>query len=178
MAVPAAAPRLDTGDLQGGLVRMIDRYHADGTLTGDADEDAFVAGSPTAVLLGLLFDQRVRAEFAFTGPKRLHDRIGHLDFAQIAEIAPETLAEQFAILPAVHRFTNKMADMTAKLALHVRDEMGGDPSNLWNDGCDAATLSKRVKALPGFGKDKSKKLVYVLHYFGLRDFSGEMGSAR
>ncbi len=176
MPVPTAAPPLDTGDLEGGLVRMMERYHTDGTLTGESEEDAFVADSATAALLGLLFDQRVRAEFAFTGPKRLHDRLGHLDLVQISGMAPDALAEQFAILPAVHRFTNKMADMTVKLAVHVRDEMNGDPSALWNDGCDAATLSKRVKALPGFGKDKSKKMVYVLHYFGFRDFSGEMGA--
>ena len=44
---------------------------AEGTLTGDADEDAFIAASPTAALLGLLYDQRVRAEIAFTGAKRL-----------------------------------------------------------------------------------------------------------
>jgi uncharacterized HhH-GPD family protein len=175
MPVPAAAPPLDTGDLEGGLVRMMDRYHAEGTLTGEADEDAYVAASPTAALLGLLFDQRVRAEFAFTGPKRLHDRLGHLDLARIAQMDPEALAEQFAVQPAVHRFTNKMADMTVKIAGYVAEHLDGDPARLWNDGCDAATLAKRIKALPGFGKDKSKKMVYVLHYFGFRDFSGEMG---
>ena len=62
---------LDYGDLDGGLVRMMERHRTDGTLTGDVEADAFLRASPEAVLLGLLFDQRVRAESAFTGPERV-----------------------------------------------------------------------------------------------------------
>ena len=49
----------------------------------------------------------------------------------------------------------------------------GDAANLWNDGADFAAVEKRVRKLPGFGKEKAQKLRYVLHYFGHRDFSGE-----
>ena len=52
-------------------------------------------------------------------------------------------------------------------------EHDGDAANLWNDGCDSATLARRVKKLPGFGKLKAKKMRYVLHYFGHRDFSDD-----
>jgi uncharacterized HhH-GPD family protein len=172
---PMPVPPLDYGSLEGGLVRMMDRYHDEGTLTGDPDEDAFVSGDPVAALLGLLFDQRVRAEFAFTGPKRLHERLGHLDLARIAEMDAGALAEQFAVQPAVHRFTNKMAEMTVTLAQHVTHEMDGDATRLWSDGADAETVSKRARKLPGFGAQKAHKLRFVLHYFGLRDFSGELG---
>lgn len=162
---------LDYGDLEGGLVRMMERYRETGTLTGDAAEDAFVARHPEAALLGLLFDQRVRAEFAFTGPKRLHDRLGHLDLTRIAAMPLDELQAQFAVLPAVHRFTNMMADLTHRLAAVMVEEYDGRPERLWNDGADAETLARRVRKLPGFGVDKAKKLKYVLHYFGYRDFA-------
>ena len=162
---------LDYGDLEGGLVRMMERYRTDGTLTGDPSADAFLRASPEAVLLGLLFDQRVRAEFAFTGAQRLHERLGHLDLARIAAHDPDALRAVFAQPLAVHRFTNTMAETTQKMAAAVVERFDGRAAALWDDGADAETVARRVRTLPGFGVDKAKKMRYVLHYFGHRDFS-------
>lgn len=162
---------LDYSHMKGGLVRMMDRFKKEGTLTGDLEADDFLRSRPNAALLGLLYDQRVRAEFAFTGPQRLHDRLGHLKMAPIAEMDPDAFKEVFSQKPAVHRFTNKMADTTQENARILCEEYDGDASNLWNDGADFATIQKRVRKLPGFGKQKSAKIKYVLHYFGYRDFS-------
>ena len=167
-------PSLDYSEISGGLGRMLDRYHAKGTFTGDATEDAFLREYAAAALLGLLFDQRVRAESAFTGPRRLYDRIGHLDMRRLAEFDAETLRGVFAPPPlAVHRFSNKMADYTRMVAQVIVRDYDGKAANLWNDGADSQTIRKRVQALPGFGPGKSAKMKYVLHYFGYRDFSGE-----
>lgn len=164
---------LDYGDLKGGLVRMMERFKEEGTLTGDPDADAYLREDGNAALLGLLYDQRVRAEYAFTGPHRLRDRLGHLDMPKIAAYEPEAFRALFAEQPAVHRFTNKMADTTQQIAQILTDEHGGDATALWNDGADARTVAKRVQKLPGFGKQKAGKMKFVLHYFGHRDFSGE-----
>ncbi len=162
---------LDWGNLQGGLVRMMGRFRKGGTLTGDPGDDQFLHDHPNAVLLGLLYDQRVRAEYAFTGPIRLHERLGHLDAAKIAAMPFDDFQPLFAEQPAVHRFTNKMAENTQKVAGILADEYDGDAANLWNDGAGVATIEKRVRKLPGFGKGKASKIRYVLHYFGHRDFS-------
>lgn len=164
-------PPLDYSHMKGGLVRMMERYHAEGTLTGDAEADAFLSARPNAALLGLLYDQRVRAEYAFTGAIRLHDRLGHLDMAKIAATEVETLQTLFAEKPAVHRFTNVMADRTHGVATIIAEQYDGDAANLWNDGVDFDTIKKRIIKLPGFGKEKAAKMRYVLHYFGFRDFS-------
>jgi uncharacterized HhH-GPD family protein len=79
----------------------------------------------------------------------------------------------FAEKPAVHRFTNKMAENTQKVARILADEYDGNAANLWNDGADLSTLEKRLKKLPGFGPAKASKIKYVLHYFGHRDFSDD-----
>ncbi|MCY4224359.1 MAG: hypothetical protein OXF06_05925 [Bacteroidetes bacterium] len=162
---------IDFSSVGGGLGRMMERFADSGTLTGDASEDAFIAASPTAAILGLLFDQRVRAEVAFTGAKRLHDRIGHLDLALIAEMNEEELRDVFAESPAVHRFSNKMADTTQKVARYIVDQYDGKPEKMWNDGSPIEVIEKRIKAMPGFGPGKAAKIKYVLHYFGFRDFS-------
>ena len=164
---------LDYGDLKGGLVRMMERFKEEGTLTGDEAADAYLREDANAALLGLLYDQRVRAEYAFTGPHRLRERLGHLDMEQVAAMDGEVFRELFARQPAVHRFTNKMADTTQAVAGILADEYGGDAAWLWNDGADVPTIEKRVRRLPGFGKQKAAKMKYVLHYFGHRDFSDE-----
>ena len=170
---PRDVPPLDYGHFDGGLVRMLNRYHTEGTLTGDPEADQYLRDDPNAALLGLLYDQRVRAEYAFTGPHRLRDRLGHLDVKKIAAMDPEELRERFAEKPAVHRFTNVMADHTHAIARILAEKYDGNAANLWNDGADFPEIEKRVLALPGFGKQKAMKLKYVLHYFGHRDFSGE-----
>lgn len=162
---------IDYSHLEGGLARMMDRYAQEGTLTGDRAADDYIRNSANAALLGLLYDQRVRAEYAFMGPQRLHEKLGHLDMARIAAHDPEAFKVLFAEPPAVHRFTNKMADITQELAGIIAEKYAGDAAGLWNDGAPFEVIRKRVQALPGFGAQKSEKMKYVLHYFGFRDFS-------
>ncbi len=164
---------IDYSHLEGGLVRMMNRFKEEGTLTGDLSADEFLRANANAALLGLLFDQRMRAESAFTGPMRLKERLGHLDLTKIARMDVEELRAHFADKPAVHRFTNKMAETTHALAAMITEEYDGRAENIWNDGAAFAVVEKRVRKLPGFGPQKAEKMKYVLHYFGFRDFSEE-----
>ncbi len=164
---------LDYGDLEGGLVRMMNRFRNEGSMTGNDQADAFLRSNGEAALLGMLYDQRVRAEFAFTGPLRLRERLGHLDMKRIAAMSGEDLRVVFAEKPAVHRFTNKMADQTRAVAAIVTDRYEGEACNLWNDGVAFPVIHARILALPGFGPQKAFKMRFVLHYFGHRDFSDE-----
>ena len=170
---PNTIKQLDYSHFKGGLVRMLDRFNEQGTFTGDVEADDYLRRDANAALLGLLYDQRVRAEYAFTGPHRLRDRLGHLDMNKLAAMDLEALRQCFAEKPAVHRFTNTMADYTHAIARILADEYHGDAANLWNDNTDFPTIEQRVVRLPGFGAQKSAKMKYVLHYFGYRDFSDE-----
>jgi uncharacterized HhH-GPD family protein len=171
-SVPAVTvTHIDYSHLKGGLVRMMNRFKKEGTLTGELGADDFIRSVPAAALLGMLYDQRMRAEHAFTGPMRLKERLGHLEFPKIARMDLETLQSLFARTPAVHRFTNTMAAYTHGIAQIVTDKYGGDPARLWNDGADFPTIEKRMLELPGFGPQKAAKMKYVLHYFGYRNFS-------
>ena len=164
---------LDYSHFDGGLVRMMNRFLEEGTLTGDFEADEAIRASGNVALLGLLYDQRVRAESAFTGPLRLRERLGHLDMRKIADADPDEFRELFAESPAVHRFTNKMAETTQQVARIIADEYDGDATNMWNDGADYDVLKKRLRKLPGFGELKAMKMKFVLHYFGFRDFADD-----
>lgn len=160
----------DYSALEGGLVRMLDRLAAEGTATKDRDADQYLRDEPGAVVLGLLYDQRVLAETAFLGPYRLRQRLGHLDMRRIADMDRDAFAAVFAESPAVHRFTNKMVDTTQAVARAIADDYGGDAARLWADG-DNAAVERRLRKLPGFGPQKAQKLKFCLYYFGWRDLS-------
>jgi len=83
----------------------------------------------------------------------------------------EILIEKFVEKPAVHRFTNVMAERTKSIAQIVVDQYDGQSENMWNADVPFSIIQKRLIELPGFGKMKAMKMKFVLHYFGYRDFS-------
>ncbi|MBO6576690.1 MAG: hypothetical protein JJ896_13760 [Rhodothermales bacterium] len=162
---------MDYGTLDGGLVRMMNRFWAEGTLTGEPEEDLYLRSNANAVLFGMLYDQRMLAEQAFMGARRLHERLGHLDPGKIAQHDPDEFRTLFAQTPAVHRFTNKMAAYTQQVAQVLVDQYDGDAGNIWAEDRSADEVAKLLEKLPGFGKMKAYKMRFALHYFGWRDFS-------
>ncbi len=163
----------DYSYLEGGLVRMLNRMKTEGTATKDLEADAFLRENANAVLIGLLFDQRVLAETAFIGPLKLRERLGHFDLRRLADHDPDDFKRLFSEPPAVHRFTNVMADRTQAVARVLADEYDGDASSIWSDGADAATIEKRIQKLPGFGPLKAKKLKHALFYFQNVDITAD-----
>ncbi len=126
----------------------------------DSDEaNALIASDAMALLIGFALDQQVSVQKAFSGPLAVKERLGSLD--------PETLAGAdlepvFREKPAVHRFPGAMAKRVHELAVHVRDEYGGEAARVWTDAADARELRSNIAALPGFGEMKIKALGAVL----------------
>lgn len=131
------------------------------TITGDSAADTLLDTDPFALLVGMLLDQQVPMETAFAGPRKLHERLGHLDPARIAEADPEEFAAIVAEKPAVHRYPGSMAKRIQALSAHLVAEYDGNVTALWTD-VDGATLLKRLKGLPGFGEQKAKIFLALL----------------
>jgi hypothetical protein len=55
-----------------------------------------------------------------------------------------------------------MAGRVHDLAVHIRDEYGGDAARVWSDAADTDDLRARLAALPGFGEMKVGSLGAVL----------------
>ncbi len=134
-------------------------------LAGDPAADALLARDPFALLTGMLLDQQVPMEKAFSGPAVIAERMGgvdHLDPAAIAGHDPEAFAEIFSRTPAVHRFPGSMAGRVQRVAAYVAEHYGNDAANIWAGSTTGAELLKRLKALPGFGEQKAKIMVALL----------------
>jgi uncharacterized HhH-GPD family protein len=140
-------------------------------LAGDNAADELLARDPFALITGLLLDQQIPMEWAFTGPYTIASRLGvaKLDPAAISEVDPDEFAKVMAGPPAVHRYPKSMGERVQKLAAYVNETYGGDPALLWLEATSGADLLRRAKAMPGYGEQKAKILVALLgKQFGVR----------
>lgn len=137
-------------------------------MTGDPEKDELVNTDPTALLIAMLLDQQVPLEWAFAGPTRLVERLGHLDPTRLAGMDPDDLVAVASERPAIHRFPAAMARRIQQLMQHLVDEYQADPTGLWADG-DGDQIRARLDRLPGFGAEKSMITMAVLaKRFGIR----------
>lgn len=126
----------------------------------DSDEaNELIATDPMALLIGFVLDQQVTVQKAFAGPLVLKQRLGSIDAATVADADLEPL---FRVKPAIHRFPGSMASRVHDLAVHIRDEYGGDAARVWTEAPDADALRANLAGLPGFGEMKVKALGSVL----------------
>ena len=132
-------------------------------ITDDAAADQLLTENPLALLIGMLLDQQIAMETAFTGPLKIRERAGSVDAATIAGYDPDEFVEVFRQTPAVHRFPGSMAGRVQTLCQTIVDDWDGDASAIWTAGDpDGLTVLKRLKALPGFGEQKAKIFLALL----------------
>jgi uncharacterized HhH-GPD family protein len=133
-------------------------------LAQDRDADALLDRNPLALLVGMLLDQQFPMERAFAAPAELARRLGvdRLGARALAEHDPDALAAVFTGPPALHRYPAAMAGRVQALAAVVVERYDGDAAGLWRDVPDAATLLRRLTALPGFGTQKAQIFVALL----------------
>ena len=135
-----------------------------GTLavTGDDAADGLVNNEPLALLLAMLLDQQIPMEWAFKSPSRLAERLGgELDAAAIAAMDPADLEAVFGTKPALHRFPAAMARRAHELCRHLDEHYDGDAGRCGPAG-SGQELYDRVRALPGYGDEKSMIFLAIL----------------
>jgi uncharacterized HhH-GPD family protein len=133
-------------------------------LAQDPEADALLTDSALALLIGMCLDQQIPLEVAFSGPKKIADRmaaassnrvgtcqqypmeaafagpkkiadrIGGVDAREIAEYDPEKFAALCSKTPAIHRFPGSMAKRVQALAQLIVDRYDGDATALWTAG--------------------------------------------
>ncbi len=132
-------------------------------LTGNAEADALLSGDPNALLLGMVLDQQVPMEKAFSGPAVIAQRMGgRLDVRMIADADPDQFAALCAERPAIHRFPAAMAKRVQATCRVLTDAYDGDAANVWNGVGDGRELLDRIAALPGFGAAKAPIFLALL----------------
>ncbi|MEV6103205.1 HhH-GPD-type base excision DNA repair protein [Streptomyces sp. NPDC051940] len=133
-------------------------------LAQNPEADELLGRSPLAALVGMLLDQQIPMEWAFSGPHTIAARMGadDLDAHEIAAMDPEAFAAVLQEKPAVHRYPGSMAKRVQQLCQYLVEHYGGDPEGVWRDAKTGAELLKNLTALPGFGKQKAQIFLALL----------------
>jgi uncharacterized HhH-GPD family protein len=134
-------------------------------ITGDDKADALLSRDPLALLIGMVLDQQVPIEKAFSSPADLLQRLGGkgpLDAATIAAMDPEELGDIFRERPALHRYPGSMAGRVQAVCRVIADEYGNKADNIWKGVQSGDELLSRLRTLPGFGEQKAKIFAALL----------------
>jgi uncharacterized HhH-GPD family protein len=140
-------------------------------LASTDEANALLAVDPLALLVGMLLDQQVPMEKAFTSPQVLAERLGtdRLDAHRIADHDPDAFEALFRMPPALHRFPAAMARRVQELARALVERYDGDTASLWTTATSGPELVARIAGLPGFGEQKAAIFTALLgKQFGVR----------
>ena len=123
-----------------------------------------LAQDPLALLVGMLLDQQIPMEKAFTSPQELAERMGtgQLDARAIAEYDAEAFEALVRRVPALHRFPAAMAKRVQSLCQALVEQYDGKAERIWTTAADGAELVKRMAGLPGFGDQKARIFTALL----------------
>lgn len=154
-------------------------------LAQQPEADELLGRSPLAALVGMLLDQQVPMEWAFSGPYTIARRLeaDDLDAHEIAAYEPEAFAALLSEKPAVHRYPGSMAKRVQQLCQYLVEHYDGDASRVWQGVDSGAELLKRLQDLPGFGKQKAQIFLALLGKQlgvtpkGWREAAGDYGEA-
>jgi uncharacterized HhH-GPD family protein len=132
-------------------------------LSQQPEADALLDRDPLALVIGMVLDQQIPLEKAFSSPYVLAERLGHVpDAAELAGMAEDDLVAVFSKPPALHRFPGSMGKRVQAMCRAVSEQYDNDVTNVWSTAADGKELLKRIAALPGFGKQKAQIFVSLL----------------
>jgi uncharacterized HhH-GPD family protein len=134
-------------------------------ITGDDKADALLSRDPLALLIGMVLDQQIPIEKAFSSPADLLQRLGGkgpLNAATIAAMDPEELGDVFRERPALHRYPGSMAGRVQAVCRVIADDYANKAENIWKGAQSGAELLERLRTLPGFGEQKAKIFAALL----------------
>jgi uncharacterized HhH-GPD family protein len=131
-------------------------------ITGDAAADKLLNTNANALLIGMLLDQQVPMEWAFAGPATLKQRLGHLDPKKIAAMDVDEFVTICCEKPAIHRFPGSMGKRIHAVCEALVADYKGNAANIWKGVDDADEVYRRLRALPGYGEEKSKIFLALL----------------
>ena len=138
-------------------------------ITGIPQSDALLRRDGTALLIGMLLDQQVPMEWAFTAPHTIKQRLGHVDATKIAKMNVDRFVAMCCEKPAIHRFPASMGKRIHAMCTIIADDYKGKGANVWKGVEDAAELTARLRKLPGYGAEKTEIFIALLgKRFGIR----------
>ena len=116
-------------------------------LTGDPTADALLDTDLNALLVGMVLDQQVAMEKAFSGPAVIAERMGgNFDVVAIASMPEDEFVALCAAKPAIHRFPGSMGKRVHQVCRVLVDSYDGKAENVWADARTGASGGRMAAA--------------------------------
>lgn len=141
------------------FVKFTGNHEAD-TLVNDLD------GYPHAYLLACLVDRQVPAEWAWSVPAAVRDRLGSFDFDDLVALDEARWVDLMRNPTPAHRLPETMAKVLYLAAQRVASKYDGNAANIWNDTPSSATIVRRFLEFHGAGPKIATMAANIL----VRDF--------
>ncbi len=116
-------------------------------------------------VFGVILDQGIPYERAWSAPYELKKRLGHLDIKKIAEMDEKELEKIMFEKPALHRY-KYMANRLIEASKLIIDRYNGNASNIWKGPISAKEIESRFREFKQVGQKKASMAVNIL----VRDF--------
>lgn len=136
-------------------VRSVHVTSLDELLRGIPGAYNFVCHDDFAFLVGLIADQSVRVETAWSLPLRLASRVSQFSPESLATHDVHDLHKILAIRPALHRFPGLMAKRIVLAAQRTVSAYNGSARAIWSSTHDAKAIAQRLLEFDGIGPKKA-----------------------
>jgi len=105
---------------------------------------------PHAFVLACIMDRQIPAERAWKIPYILSKEIGGFEFEKLSSLTLEEIEKVFQE-KKLHRFNQEMSKNFYLAIQKIKEEYGGDASNIWKDNPGSATIVRRFLEFRGSG---------------------------
>lgn len=126
------------------------------------DEKSFIYNNPNAFVIGLISDQSVKAELAWSLPYSLYKRLGTFDFKYIVQnFDAQFLEKVIKEKPALHRYPNRMANYIFFAMKKILEDYNNDAQKIWKNQ-QASVIVKRLEEFKGISHKKASLGTLIL----------------
>ena len=126
------------------------------------EEKQFIFDNLNAFVIGLIADQSVKAEIAWSLPYKLYQRIGSFDFKEILNNYTESDIENIIReKPSLHRYPSKMANYIYNAMQEIVSKYNSNVSNIWLNK-SAAEIVESLEKFKGISHKKASLGTLIL----------------
>ena len=126
------------------------------------NEKQFIFNDLNAFIIGLISDQSVKAEIAWSLPYKLANRLGNFNFKEILNMYDEKDLENIIReKPSLHRYPSRMANYIYNAMSDIVHKYNSQAKNIW-DGKSAAEIVDTLEKFKGISHKKASLGTLIL----------------
>lgn len=126
------------------------------------EEKQFILNDLNAFIIGLISDQSVKAEIAWSLPYKLSDRLGSFDFKEILKKYNEKdLEDIIRTKPSLHRYPSRMANYIYNAMIDIVSKYDSKAENIWKNKT-AAEIVESLEKFKGISHKKASLGTLIL----------------